>query len=97
MSAIASRITGVSIFYWTVCSGVDQRKHQSFGLLAFVRGNSSVTGDFPAQQASNVENLSISWRHHNLVSCDRNDSRYVNFSYIADTCMQEDRAMVEEK
>ena len=38
MSAIASQITGVSIVYSTVCSGADQRKHQSSASLAFVRG-----------------------------------------------------------
>ena len=27
-------------------------------------GNSPVTGDFPAQMASNAENVSIWWRHH---------------------------------
>ena len=27
-------------------------------------GNSLVTGEFPAQKASNVENVSIRWRHH---------------------------------
>ena len=27
-------------------------------------GNSSVTGEFPAQMASNAENVSIGWRHH---------------------------------
>ena len=27
-------------------------------------GNSSVTGKFPAQMASNAENISIWWRHH---------------------------------
>ena len=26
--------------------------------------NSPVTGEFPAQRVSNVENVSISWRHH---------------------------------
>ena len=30
-------------------------------------GNSPVTGEFPAQMASNAENVSIWWRHH-LVS-----------------------------
>ena len=38
MSTVASQITGVSIAYWTVCSGADQRKHQSSVSLAFVRG-----------------------------------------------------------
>ena len=37
-SAVASQITDVSIIYLTVCSSVDQRKHQSSALLAFVRG-----------------------------------------------------------
>ena len=27
-------------------------------------GNSPVTGEFPAQSASNAENVSIWWRHH---------------------------------
>ena len=27
-------------------------------------GNSPVTGEFPAQRASNAENVSIRWRHH---------------------------------
>ena len=29
-------------------------------------GNSSVTGEFPAQRASNAENVSIWWRHHGI-------------------------------
>ena len=27
-------------------------------------GNSPLTGEFPAQMASDAENVSISWRHH---------------------------------
>ena len=38
MSAMVSQITGVTIVYSTVCSGADQRKHQSSASLAFVRG-----------------------------------------------------------
>ena len=38
MSSRASQFTGVSIACSTVCSGADQRKHQSSALLAFVRG-----------------------------------------------------------
>ena len=38
MSAMASHITTVSIISSTVCSGADQRKHQSFVSLAFVIG-----------------------------------------------------------
>ena len=38
MSEMASHITGVSIVYSTVCSGADQRKHQSSASLALVGG-----------------------------------------------------------
>ena len=38
MSTIASQTTGVTIAFSTVCSGADQRKHQSSASLAFVRG-----------------------------------------------------------
>ena len=34
------------------------------GLCAW---NSPVTGEFPTQMASNAENVSISWRHHEIV------------------------------
>ena len=58
MSVMASQITGASIAYSSVDLGVDQRKHQSSSSLAFV------TGEFPAQWASNAENDSIWWRHY---------------------------------
>ena len=38
MGMMPSQITSVSIVYSTVCSGTDQRKHQSSVSLAFVRG-----------------------------------------------------------
>ena len=37
-SVMASQITGISIVYSTVCSGADQRKHQSSASLAPMRG-----------------------------------------------------------
>ena len=57
MGVMASQITGLTSVYSTVDSGVDQRKHQSSASLAG-------TGEFPAQMASNAENVSIWWRHH---------------------------------
>ena len=57
MGTVASQITSLTIVYSTVDSDADQRKRQSS--LAFV-GN----GEFPAQMASNAENISIWWRHH---------------------------------
>ena len=64
MGAMVSQITGGSIVYSTVCSGANQRKHQGPASLAFVcEGNSPVTDEFPAQNNSNAENVSIWWRH----------------------------------
>ena len=63
MSVMVSQITGVSIVCWTVCSGSDQRKHQSSASLVFV-GEFTVDQYFPSQRASDVENVSIWWRHH---------------------------------
>ena len=58
MGAMASQITSLTIVYTTVYSGADQRKHQSSASLAFA-GNSPGTGEFPAQIASNAENVSF--------------------------------------
>ena len=69
MSAMASQITGLTIVYSTFHSGADQRKHQSSASLALCVGNSPETGEFPAQKASNAENVSIWWRHHVKILC----------------------------
>ena len=67
MSAMAFQTTGASIVYSIVCSGEDQRNHQSSASLAFVRGI-PVPDDFPAQKPSNAENFSIWWRHHSTLA-----------------------------
>ena len=64
VSAMASQITRLTIFYTTVYSGTDEWKHQRFASLAFVRGNSPATGEFTTQMASNAENVSTWWRPH---------------------------------
>ena len=66
MGTMASQITSLTIVYSTACSDADQRKYQSSASLAFLQGNSPGTGEFPAQMASNAENVSIWWRHHVL-------------------------------
>ena len=55
MSTMASQITSLTIVYWIVYSGADQRKYQSSASLALGAGT-TVTGVFPAQRASNAEN-----------------------------------------
>ena len=59
MGIVASQITSLTIVYATVYSDADQSKHQSSASLAFYVGNSPGTGEFPAQMASNAENVSI--------------------------------------
>ena len=60
MSLIASQITSLTIVYSAVYSDTYQRKLQSSASLAFVRG----IHQWPAQRASNAENVSIWWRDH---------------------------------
>ena len=40
------------------------KKTSKFRVTGLCAGNSPVTGEFPAQMASNAENVSIWWRHH---------------------------------
>ena len=64
MGAIASQITSPAIVYSTVYSDADQRKHQSSVWHWPLCGE--FTGDrwILRTMASNAENVSISWRHH---------------------------------
>ena len=62
MGTIASQITSLTIVYSIVYSDADQRKHQSSASLAFVRGIHR--GPVNSQMASDAENVSIWWRHH---------------------------------
>ena len=39
-------------------------------------GNSPGTGEFPAQTASNAENVSIWWRHHEYITWTNNEPAY---------------------
>ena len=64
MSAIAFQITSISIVCSTVDSGADQRKYQSSASLAFVQGIHRWPVNSPHKKASNVENVSIRWRHY---------------------------------
>ena len=53
MNAMVSQITSLTIVYPKVHSGADQSA-------------ASLAGELPAQMASNAENVSIWWRHHDL-------------------------------
>ena len=64
MSATASQITSLVIVYSTMYSRNWSKKTSKLRLTGLCVGNSLVTGEFPAQMASNAENVSIWWRHH---------------------------------
>ena len=68
MGTMASQITGLTIVYSSVYSGEDKRK-QKLRTTDLSAGNSPVTGEFPAEMASNAESVSIWWRHHDIVAC----------------------------
>ena len=40
------------------------KKRSKLRVTGLCEGNSPVTGEFPTQRASNMENVSIWWRHH---------------------------------
>ena len=78
MSAIASQIISLTIVYWIVYSGADERKHQSSASLAFVRGihrwptNSPHKGPvtwrmFPFDDVVIIQHTDISWTSWELV------------------------------
>ena len=67
MIAIASQITSISSVCSIVWSSEDQRQLHSFtSLSGLCVGNSPVTSEFPAQKTSNMEHVSIWWRHHDI-------------------------------
>ena len=78
IGAMASQITSLTICR---CSSKKTSKRRVTSLCA---GNSPVTDEFPAQMASNAENVSIWWRHH-VVSY---DTWYIHLSWGLqyDTC-----------
>ena len=61
MGAMASQITSLTIVYSTVYS---RGRTSKFCVTGLCEGNSPVAGEFPAQRASNAENVSFWWRHH---------------------------------
>ena len=67
ISAVASQITCVWMVCSTICSGADQRKHQSSVSLAFAREIHQWpvnSGWIPFARASSAENVSIWRRRH---------------------------------
>ena len=75
MGAIACQITSLTIVFSTVYLDIDQRKYQSSASLAFVRGIHRRPVNSP-QMASNAENVSIWWRHHDSGEVGRSETHW---------------------
>ena len=60
ISAMASPITSIT----TVYSRHRSKKTSKLRVTGLCEGNSLFISEFPAQRASNAENVSILWRHH---------------------------------
>ena len=67
MGTAAPQITSLTIVYSTVYSGAGKKKTSKFRVTGLCAGNSPGTGEFQVQMASNMENVSIWWRHHGLI------------------------------
>ena len=82
MSTMASEITSLTLVYSTVYSRRRSKKTSKLRATGLCVGNSPVTGEFLAQRASYAENVSITWRHHDM-SFDPSARKwkYINFSY----------------
>ena len=63
MTTVASQITSLTIVYSIIYSFADQ-KTSKLRFPGLCVGNAPGTGEFPAQMASNAENVFIWWRHH---------------------------------
>ena len=80
MGAMASQITSLTIVYSIVYSDADQRKTSKVRVTGLCAGNSPGTDEFPAQMASNAENVSIWWRHYDRKNFDIRQWSKIAFS-----------------
>ena len=62
MTTMASQITSLTVVYSIIYSGADQRKINAPCHWPLC-GEFTGIGEFPAQRASNAENVSIWWHH----------------------------------
>ena len=58
------------------------KKTSKLRVTGLCAGNSPVTGEFPAQKASDAENVSIWWRHHGIFGMEFTAPFFVNCSVI---------------
>ena len=70
MRAMASQITSLRIVFSNVYFKRRSKETSKLCVTGLCAGNSPATGEFPAQRASNAENVSIWRRHHGIMHSD---------------------------
>ena len=68
MGAMASQITSLTIIFLNCLFKRRSKKTSKLRVTDLCAGNSPVTGELPAQRASDVEKVSIWWRHHGVAA-----------------------------
>ena len=71
MSTVPSQITSLSIVYSTLLVRRRSKKTSKLHVTGLCVVNSPVTAEFSAQMASNAENVSIWWGHHDNLNLNR--------------------------
>ena len=66
MDAMASQITSLTRGLLNRLFRCRSKETSKLRVTSLWAGNSPVTGEFPAQMASNAKNVSIWWRHHDF-------------------------------
>ena len=82
MGAMAPQIASLTIVYWTVYSGVNQRKHQSSASLAFLRGSHrgpvNSPHKWPVYKRGIYFHVMMSWCSSDLVMSGNRGISYLN-------------------
>ena len=67
MRAMTTQLTSLTVVYSIVYSRRRSKKTLKLRVTGLCVGNSPGTGEFPTQRASNAENVSIWWSHHDML------------------------------
>ena len=82
--------------------GRTSKKTSKIRVTGLCAGNSPETGEFPAQMASNAENVSIWWRHHGIERRNKTPeelmkSRIINSLYLENVSESEIHNLISLK
>ena len=105
MSAMTSQITGVSIVCSNVCSGADERTHQSFGSYAFASGIHPWPVDSPhkgpvTQKMFTFDGVTLKQQIYSVSTCTLHFGKYVRLTvcmYIFCLCTDRISSIIHDR